>query len=721
MALLKRGKSKRLVLDVGSSAIRLCELSPTKAGYQLTKYYQREVLTDPAADPDERRQHRQQILDALLKESKIRTKKTIMAVPGQSVFTRNRPLPPVPEYKVTQIVRYEIQQQIPFSLDQIALDYQVLDRTESGGYDVMMAAIKVDVVEKSLEILEKTKRSIDVVDVAPLAAYNWLRHTGEFGDTGECVALIDLGATTTDIVIQKDNQFRFTRSLNIGGNDITKAIAAGFNMTFEDAEKVKRERGFAPTGNPEKDGKGGEVIGNVLNRLATEITRSFAYFRSQPGGGPTARVIVTGGGACLRNIVPFLQRALAIEVRIAQPLAGLAVAPQASEASEHPEQACVVLGLALRCCENVPIQINLIPPRVLESARRKEQIFYWVLSITTLFLIMASIIPVTAAKDELVQEEIQTLERVLAGYDAAIVNDPVQRSEFETKYGDIKAAVNASANEVRNLDTVHNLRKFWLDYLKAVNDARPESGGITISSIETAVIGGNSNTGDAARNKANGQQPQAQAAAAQPAPGGDGGGMLGSLGAAMATAGRGRGGGDSYDARGFPGIYPTGDFASMGNVGGFGGAGGGSRRNQAPAKGPTVVEPNSLIIYGYAADTDTLELYVDRLRERKEFIQNGIYFHVSEANEVPETDLDKAQVGGKDIGASGGGRRRSGGGGGDDSGGLGGLGGIGGAIQVSGGGGALRNNPFAARVVSFRIDVQFLGDTVPQPGSGQNA
>ena len=325
MPLLKPGRTKRLVLDIGTSSIRLCELAPTKAGFQLVRYYQRDLNIDPGMEEEDKADRRSEVLQALLKEAKVRTKKTILAVPGQSVFTRNRPLPPVPEYKVTQIVRYEIQQQIPFSLDQIALDYQVLDRTEAGGYDVMMAAIKVDVVEKQLEILRKSKRRIDVVDVSPIAAYNWLRHTGEFGDDGQCVALLDLGATTTDIVIQKEGQFKFTRSLHVGGNDITTAIAANFNMSFEDAERLKREKGFAPTGDVKRDGRGGQVIGQVLSRLVGEVNRSFAYYRSQPGGGAVTRVIVTGGGACLKNVIPFLQSQLRIEVRIAQPLAGIVV------------------------------------------------------------------------------------------------------------------------------------------------------------------------------------------------------------------------------------------------------------------------------------------------------------------------------------------------------------------------------------------------------------
>lgn len=258
MAKIRRSRAKRLVLDIGSSSIRLCELTQTKAGYQLTKYYQREILCDPAQDEDTRRKARIATIKTLVKEARVRTRKTILSVPGRSVFTRARTLPPVPEYKVSQIVGYEIRQQIPFPLEQIALDYQILNRTESGSYDVMMAAIKVEVVEKHLDILRETKYAIDVVDVSPFAAYNWLKHTGEFGTDGECVALLDLGATTTEIVIERGNQFRFTRPLNMGGNDVTNALAAALGANFSDAEKFKRERAFAPTGDAARDGRMGE-------------------------------------------------------------------------------------------------------------------------------------------------------------------------------------------------------------------------------------------------------------------------------------------------------------------------------------------------------------------------------------------------------------------------------------------------------------------------------
>ena len=174
MASLLPSRKKRLILDIGSSAIRVCELARTKTGYQLTKYYQQEYSSDPGLDELGVRTARAKALEEVLKRSKIRHRKTVFAVPGQSVFTRTRALPPVPEYKVNQIVKYEIQQQIPFSLDQIAMDYQVLSRTDAGGYEVMMAAIKVEVVDKHIDIIHSARRGIDTVDVGPLAAYNWL-------------------------------------------------------------------------------------------------------------------------------------------------------------------------------------------------------------------------------------------------------------------------------------------------------------------------------------------------------------------------------------------------------------------------------------------------------------------------------------------------------------------------------------------------------------------
>lgn len=739
MAKRRGSRARRLVLDVGSSSVRLCELTQTKAGYQLTKYFQREFAIEPSMEEEEQREIRKTTLQALLKEAKVRHKKTVLGVPGQSVFTRPRALPPVPEYKLSQIVRYEIQQLIPFPLENVAWGYQVLNVTEAGGYDVLMAAIKVEVVEKRLEILRDVRKRIDTVDVCPLAAYNWFKYTGEFGDQGETVALLDLGASTTDIVIEREGQFRFTRSLNIGGNDITKAIAESFGMEYAKAEQLKREKGFAPTGDPQRDGKGGEVIGRVLNRLVGEINRSFGYFRAQPGGGPVSRVVVTGGGACLRNIIPHLQRQLGVEVRIAQPLAGLAIAPGAQEVNERPEQAAVALGLALRCRESVPLEINLIPPRILEAARRREQLFYWGLSVATLLLIMASIIPAREQENQQVNKRIDLAMGVLGQYDGRMILDQATppnewKSQYEAQLTRFVTERDEEKEKQKLLDGAKTSRIVWLKYLNALNDARPKGKLIAFSVVESTVIrkGGGGRGG---------------AAPGGAAPGGRGAFGRGGRMAALARGGRGAAAAapaapaaaaaptdatlesassspfaiSRVQSTGFGGLGADDLFQGIDQLGGIG---------QAPTTAQSAnqrpVRPNGLRVRGYAADQTTLFEFLSNLRDSGVF-SHGVHFDDQWTKPVLEAELYDAPtvIEGASQASSGGG----GGGGGDDGGGMfsnisiSGIG-VGGGSSGGGSGQSRPNRPasFGGEVanltknaiLTFTVDLQFA----PPPKGG---
>ncbi len=625
MAKSTRSRSKRLVLDIGTSAVRLCELTPTREGLQVTRYMQREIPLDPNLDKESKEQARKQALQELLKESRVRTRKTVFGIPGQSVFTRTRALPPVPEHKVTQIVRYEIQQQIPFSLDQIALDYQVLGRTDAGGYDVLMTASKEDVVEHYIDLVKSVKRSVDTVDICPLAAYNWVKQTGQFGEQGECVALVDIGAKTTDIVIESGNQFRFTRSLNVGGNDITLAIAQAFGKNFAEAERVKRERAFAPTGDPQKDGKGGEAVGQVLGRMVNEIGRSFTYFRSQAGGSPVNRVLLCGGGAGLRNIAPYLQRELGLEVRLVQPLAGLAVAPAAQDINQHPERAITALGLGLRAVAGAPLEINLIPPRIQEMTRSKEQVLYWGLSLATLALIMATIIPVQAAQDQAVRDNIEELQSSLRNFApdlAAPGTSPTATSEVEEEFAEVSARVEQYMEQVQRLDEVYQYRLFWVPLLAVVNEHRPE--GLWFGQISSTYIGD-----DAEQQR-----------------GGMGGGMMG-----------GRGGQQPghIQSTGFPGIGPTGGRGGrsggmMGSMGSMGGRGDMTDPDEMEVEPPP--DPNGVTIRGVARDWQTILDFVESLRESGFFVDGGVHFSEAFADVVYESDLYNLRLG-DDTGRSG--------------------------------------------------------------------
>lgn len=601
------GQRKRLVLDIGASAVRLCELSKTKAGYEITKFIQREYNSDPSLDELQRNQLRVDTLREVIKEAKVRRRKVVLGVPGQSVFTRCRTLPPVPEYKVSQIVRYEIQQQIPFGLDQIAMDYQVLGQTEQGGFDVMMAAIKVDVVEKHLEVLKPFKREPAVVDVLPLAGYNWLKQQRALGEQGDCVALIDLGAATTDIVIERGNQFRFTRPLNLGGNNITQALAETFNMDFVSAERIKRERCFAPTGNPKQDGRAGEVVGTVLQRLCGEIVRSFSYFRSLPGGGQVNRLVITGGGARLKNIVPYLHNQLGMDVQVAQSLAHVQIGAAAQEIQKYPEQVSVVLGMAMRCVDSVTLDINLIPPRILEYARRKEQALYWGLSICALILIFASIVPAAANENKLVKERIEELKRGIRMYDPELVQrirpgGAVPQSDLKNKLNFRKQHLQTLQGHVRTLDRARRQRRFWLDEMAFVNEARPSLGKIWFSAIETTTF--------ADENEAAQSRPARRAGVRTGAPVLVGGGQKTS---------------------GFIGIEdisgrPAGPAIQSARGGGRRGA------EQQEVNKTAIPTANGMVIHGYAESDKVLNEFLDGLRITSRQLPNSWFLSAEDVN-----------------------------------------------------------------------------------------
>jgi len=478
---MARLRAKRFALDLGANSVKVCELVQTSSGLQLTRFAHVSLGIDPSMPPEEKETLKLEGIRRALKAGNFKQKRVIFAVPGQSVFVRNRLLPPVQESRLAQIVQYEIQQQIPFPLDQIALDYQVIKRTETKEYDVMMSAIKVDTVDAFAGVILDSKLKIDAVDVAPVATYNWLRFNGELSkEPGETTACIDIGASTTDIFIERDGEFRFTRSLTIAGNHITQAIKDALGVPFQEAERLKTTVGRVPLdsegppdpGTPE--GKVAEVIGEILGRLAHEINRSFGFFRTQSGGSPVAKVVLCGGSAVLRNMQQFMAERLEVPVTLANPFANLTIGPSAATAQSVPHLLPTCLGLALRNVTSCPLQINLIPPRVAKAEKRREQAVYWGLSLFTLVLIVMAVVPIRAAQHKNLQQIKDILGTYIKRYqDKALTREQMMKDleNYKLKYKIL--------NEMAGPEG----RWTWLPPLTKVCKAVPK--GVTIAEIST--------------------------------------------------------------------------------------------------------------------------------------------------------------------------------------------------------------------------------------------
>lgn len=369
--------SERIIaLDIGASSVKVGEFHATR-GQELRLINFN--YADLGLDPEHEENRKALIVAALrniLREKHIRPGKVIFSVPGQSVFTRFVKLPPVDESKVVQIIQYEAQQNVPFPIEEVIWDYQLLGSTEGGGLEVVLLAIKSDIIEDLNKGIEDAGLDTEMVDVAPMALYNALRYNE--GDVEGCTLMMDIGARTTNLLFVEGNRM-FTRSIPIAGNAITQSIAAEFGISFQEAEQLKKEKGFVALGGAYEEppdpqqAQISKIIRHVMTRLHSEIARSINFYRTQQGGGAPGRALLSGGSSILPYSDRFFKEKLQIPVDYFNPFHNVTLDPSISrdELARCAHFFGEVVGLALRRMSECPIEVNLLP----QTIRARKQAY----------------------------------------------------------------------------------------------------------------------------------------------------------------------------------------------------------------------------------------------------------------------------------------------------------------------------------------------------------
>jgi type IV pilus assembly protein PilM len=388
---------KKIGVDAGSSAIKIVELTKGKDGLALACWSALPFKTPPNSTPEVFRQVQAKAIDAAIKKGECKCRDVVVGVPGSSAFIRNIKLPPIPSSKIDQIVRYEIQQTIPFPIENIALDYQVLEPDESSEVEVIMVAMKGEVAENFIRDIEQAKVRVGVADSIPLALYNCYLYNG-YSNKEECTVIIEIGASGSNILIELGGELRYCRSVSIGGNDITKSIAKEFNIPLDQAERLKMQYGLIFPESQEAaanqdQARLSRIIAASLDRLMSEVKLTIGYFRSLTGATAVSRGVVAGGGALLKNIRPFLAERLGVQVEIINPLKKVAVPQNLAAARKVAPILATCIGLALRnsqdCCQ---LKISLIPPKVKEAQSRRSRLTYNVASVLVFLGIIGAIL-----------------------------------------------------------------------------------------------------------------------------------------------------------------------------------------------------------------------------------------------------------------------------------------------------------------------------------------
>ena len=275
-----------IALDVGASGVTLAEFSLKGAGtIELVKYGYESLGLGPDTDVD-LSSYVVATVKELLAEQGVKPGPILISISGRDVFPRYVKLPPVAGDKVLQMIAYEAEQNVPFPIDEVEWDHQLLGETEDG-LAVMLVAVKTEIVTQLTDAVIAAGCDPQVVDTAPLALFNAAAHN--YRDVEECVVVLDIGARSTNLVFI-DNGKVFSRSIPVAGNLITNEIAKEFEVSFDDAEELKKQHAFVAFGgvyagaDDETADRISKITRSIMTRLHAEVNRSINFYRSQQGG-----------------------------------------------------------------------------------------------------------------------------------------------------------------------------------------------------------------------------------------------------------------------------------------------------------------------------------------------------------------------------------------------------------------------------------------------------
>ena len=464
-------KKPILTLDIGSHTIKLAEFVDVKGGLEMTRYAVSDLGVDPQSDAD-RSQFIITTIHDLIRESGCKPGPVQVAISGHSVFSRFVKLPPVEPEKVYQIIQYEAQQNVPFPMNEVVWDYQLISGA-TGDVDVMLAAIKSDIIGGLCDCVRFTGLVPDLVDVAPMALYNAVRYN--YDNLPPCTLVVDIGARSTDLIFLEAGRV-FSRSVPVAGNQITQLIMNEFSISFDDAEAMKKAHAYVAFGGayegPQSEtvDKVSKSVRSMMTRLHQELNRSINFYRSQQGGQQPSLLLLTGGSSVIPYTDTFLREKLNVETDYFNPFNNVAVSEQipAEQVGAHACEMGQLVGLALRQLHTCPIEINLLPSKAEEEKKFKRKQPIFALAAVAALLALITWISFYAR-----------MSGVTEGVRAQIDSRVGELSSVEQKLVQAEASVAAIESKINKLTALEAHRGTWRALLADISTALPEGMWVT--------------------------------------------------------------------------------------------------------------------------------------------------------------------------------------------------------------------------------------------------
>lgn len=344
-------RAKSLVgLDIGSSAVKAVELKPSGKGYKVTAFGSEPVPPDSIVDGA--------IIDGaavadairrLFDSRHIKTKDVAASLSGNAVIVKKITLPVMTEAELAESIYWEAEQYIPFDIQDVNLDYQILDAGEAAGkgtMDVLLVAAKKEKIADYTGVISQAGRSAVVVDVDAFALQN--AYEVNYGiEPSAVVVLLNAGASATNINILNGDQSVFTRDISIGGNAYTEALQKELSLPFDLADQLKR--GLPVDGVTFDDAR--PVLRAVSENVMLEIQKTFDFFKATASSDRIDRIMVSGGASRAEGFTEMLGERFEAPIEPFDPFKRVAFEVKkfnVESAADVAPTVAVAVGLALR-------------------------------------------------------------------------------------------------------------------------------------------------------------------------------------------------------------------------------------------------------------------------------------------------------------------------------------------------------------------------------------
>jgi type IV pilus assembly protein PilM len=346
------GKSSKPVvgLDIGSSAVKAVELKPAGKGFRVSAFGIEPVPPDSIVDGA--------IIDGsavsdaiqrLFENKAFKLKEVAASLSGNAVIVKKISLPVMSEAELSESIYWEAEQYIPFDIQDVNLDYQILDAGKGDGkgtMDVLLVAAKTEKIADYTGVISQAGRIPVIVDVDAFALQN--AYEMNYGlDSRSVIVLLNAGASAININIVSGGQSVFTRDISIGGNAYTEAVQKELNLPFESAELAKKGE--------MTDGVRFEEVKPVLHAMnenvLLEIQKTFDFFKATASSDRIDRILTSGGACAVDGFGHALEDRFGAPVEIFDPFRKIGFDPNKlglSDPDRLAPTAAVAVGLALR-------------------------------------------------------------------------------------------------------------------------------------------------------------------------------------------------------------------------------------------------------------------------------------------------------------------------------------------------------------------------------------